>query len=426
MSERLTKKNQTKACWCAGELVAFSESYVVCKTCQTLVLRTPQNINDIEFFNHDIVYPVNQYIHWLSILLKYCPSSANVWNFNDVKSDFFALMQSIGYSLIQPQNKQLVEVITLTHILENIICPESIIQRCLESLKPEGVLLIQTSNYMEHQRIFASKTKTPIYQFNIASIQLLLKKFGFEYVIFDDLSIDKSDLFLVASRVPLTPCNHRVIEKSLNRTLEGKMALALMEQEKKYHQIDKERCAYLAKTDALVQKLDNSEKDRALRFEQIQTLTQRIQELEKHSALRLEQIEALTKGVEKLETDCSARLKQVDTLTDLLKNTEADRLARGTQIETLTTLLKASDADRSARLTQIEKIAHHLSVSENQRISGLAKIAELEQALKLSLAELETIRYNADKEVAELTRLLNELENKEKRGLQGTRWRTLS
>lgn len=349
MSEMVVKKNEVASCWCSGKLVSFSETHLICDFCQTLVSKNNEK-NDEFCFKNNLGFSLEQTANCLTILSKYCAPPADVWDFGGIQNEFSTLMRSIRYNVAHSEAEKLFDTIALINILEYSLNPEIVIQRCLKVLKPSGFLLVQTSNHSKSQRLSASKTKKPFYVFNTASIQLFLQKFGFNHFEFEYSGIEKSDMLFVASRMSLVPHTDKIIEKTLNHSMEGRILAALLTKEKQYEQSEKESSTRLAKLEVLTKELEESEADRAL---------------------RLGQVETLVKQNKDLEVNCVSRLDQIEKLTAFLKDSESDRLARAKQIETLTELLKNSEVDRSARLLQIGELSTRLIESEERKKRGL-------------------------------------------------------
>ena len=81
-----------------------------------------------------------------------------------------------------------------------------------------------------------------------------------------------------------------------------------------------------------------------------------------------------------------------------LRESDADRAARLKQVETLTTLLKESDTDRTARLKQVEMLAALLKESEKDRADRLVVIQNQDKLLKQCEAE----RANVMEQLAQI------------------------
>ncbi len=380
----------SRACWCGNtNLSYFSSEYGLCAACGVLVaLRGPSSeqlrvVNDDEDFygkqywlehqERDLGFPdihtrarndlTERNLHWLKTLLKYRLPPAKVLELGCSHGSFVALLHQAGYDASGVEMSQWVveygkkifgvpisvgpvealdipagslDVIALMDVLEHLPDPTATMARCLQLLKPDGLLLIQTPQFKEGMNYseLAETTDTflkqlkgdeHIHLFSERSVTLLFRQLGAEHIQFEPAIFYHYDMFFAVSRVPLKAHSLDEMEAALLATPSGRLVLALLDLRKR--ELD------------LTQRWAESEADRAARFEQIETLTAMLRES---------------------DADRAARLEQIETLTAMLRESEADRSARGAQIETLTAMLRESGLERAAQSDQIEKMIEEL------------------------------------------------------------------
>lgn len=342
-------KNNSK-CWCGNtQLADFSSEYGECQVCGTLVSLsglTPEKhaVQDDEkdfygkhyWLNHqqeslglpDIFQRsrndlIERNLHWLKTLLKYRLPAADVLELGCSHGSFVALMKQSGYQAtglemspwvaelgrktfgvpilvgpVETQNLPLAsfDVIAMMDVLEHLPDPLATMRRCLELLKPDGILLIQTPQFWEgmgheslvvanHPFLSLLQPKEHLYLFSDRSVTEFFKRLGADYISFEPAIFDCYDMFLAVSRQPLRLHSSDEIEQSLLSAPNGRLALAMLDLREREL--------------ALIRQLNESKLDRAARLEQIHTLTDML-----HVS----------------EVDRSARLEQILTLTDMLKN----------------------------------------------------------------------------------------------------------
>ena len=345
-------------CWCGNtKLLSFSTEYGECGDCGTLVSlvgMTPEQLqvgnDETDFYgkqywlNHqssDLGFPdiykrarndlTERNLHWLKTLLKYRLPPAKVLELGCSHGSFVALMRQAGYDAagvemspwvvefgqktfgvpiavgpvealgLQPGS---LDVIALMDVLEHLPDPTATMRHCLELLKPDGLLLIQTPQFKEGMRYEALvesrspfldqlKSDEHLYLFSERSVTALFRQLGAEHIQFEPAIFADYDMFFAVSRAPLQVNSPEQIGSALLATPSGRLALALLDLRER--ELD------------LTQKLQESESDRAARWTQIETLTAMLKESEADRVARGEQIETLTGMLKESKTDCAAR-----------------------------------------------------------------------------------------------------------------------
>ena len=140
--------------------------------------------------------------------------------------------------------------------------PPETLRRCLELLKPDGILLIQTPGYRESKtyeqmtadndyflnHIRGKSEKEHLFLYSPKSVEALLKSIGVEHVQFEPAIFAIYDMFLVASRSPIKSIPMEEMEAALLASPSSRIALALLDLESK---AQKEYGALLAERDKL-------------------------------------------------------------------------------------------------------------------------------------------------------------------------------
>lgn len=314
-----------RACWCGNtDFQPFGSGYGECKVCGTLVSLNPLITNDkllvrdddtdfygkrywMEYQKQYLGLPdiymrarndlTERNLHWLKALMKYYLPPADVLELGCAHGSFVAIMRQAGYqasgiemspwvvafgretfgvpidigpieSLNLPSAS--LDVIVLMDVLEHLSDPMATMRRCLELLKPDGLLLIQTPQFKEGMRytvlletksafLELLKPDEHLYLFSERSVAEMFHQLGAGHIYFEPAIFAYYDMFFAVSRTPLQVNAPERIESALLATPNGRIVLALLDLRKR--ELD------------LIRKLKESEEDRAARWEQIVTLT---------------------------------------------------------------------------------------------------------------------------------------------------------
>ena len=343
-----------RKCWCGAEnLLRFNHEYSVCSGCGTLIAQQGLSDDQLAVKNDDSDFYGKQYwlghqdkdlgfpniherarndlvernLHWLKALLKYRLPPAKVLELGCSHASFVALLRLAGYDASGVEMSPWVveygqqtfgvpvavgpvetlgiapaslDVIAMMDVLEHLPDPIATMAHCLQLLKPDGLLLLQTPQFkdcmnyqtlVESQGAFLEQLKSDehLYLFSDHSVTQLFKQLGAEYIRFEPAIFGQYDMFFAVSRAPLQVNTSESAGSALLATPNGRFALALLD---------------LRQTElSLSLKLRESEADRAARGDQIASLTGMLCEAEADRAARGDQIVSLTGMLREAEKD---------------------------------------------------------------------------------------------------------------------------
>ena len=291
--------NKNITCWCGNtDLSPFSDEYLLCKQCNTLVLKEWGDENVFSVQQDDQDFYGKQYwfehqeadlgfgniltrarsdlpervLHWLHTFLKYKTPPGATLELGCSHGGFVAVLQWAGFQanglemspwvvefahqtfqvpmLLGELEKQdlpaaSLDVIVLMDVLEHLPNPSATMSRCLELLKPDGILLIQTPHYQEgmiyqellaDQEPFLQMLQSPehVYLFSQSSVTELFQRLGASHLSFEPAFFSQYDMFLAVSRSPLKTNTQEQIEHALMNTPGGRLILALLDKDARY------------------------------------------------------------------------------------------------------------------------------------------------------------------------------------------------
>ena len=341
-----------RECWCGNkELTPFGPEYGECRTCGTLVYLKdipPEQLlvhdDQTDFYGKKYWFEHQQEalgfddihtrarndlaernLHWLKVLLKYRLPPARVLELGCAHGSFVALLRQAGYDASGVEMSPWVvefgqkafdvpiylgpvetltiptgslDVIVLMDVLEHLPNPVATMSYCLQLLKPDGLLLLQTPQYKEEMN-YAALVKTNgdfleqmksvehPYLFSERSVARLFQQLGAEHIQFETAVFGHYDMSLLVSRVPLSTHAMEEIEAALTSTANGRMGLALLD--------------LFAKVWMLQKANDDLSAHRDTAFSQVKILTGWVNEardevnlLREHQLAAEQQIETLT------------------------------------------------------------------------------------------------------------------------------------
>jgi 2-polyprenyl-3-methyl-5-hydroxy-6-metoxy-1,4-benzoquinol methylase len=286
--------NQTTRCWCGSDqLDPFCEHYVKCRVCGSLVCHSyDPDLDDLKVRNDNVDFYGREYwlshqtqdydhpdiyqrarldlperaLYWLKILLKYKIPPGKALELGSAHGGFVAMMQWTGFDAVgldmspwvlgfaqttfdvpmvcgpiedQQFEPNSFDVIALMDVLEHLPDPLETMQKCVEVLKPGGILLIQTPCYRDNKSyselinandpfLIQFKETEHLHLFTENSVKLLFERLGLSYIYFEP-AIFTYDMFFVVSRFALSEHSPVEIGKALSASPSSRLIMALLD-----------------------------------------------------------------------------------------------------------------------------------------------------------------------------------------------------
>jgi len=315
---------RSKKGWCGNEnLQACGLKFQRCSKCETLLaVELPEGAtgrgNDDEagfygrqyWFAHmeTLGYPnltersrtdlPERCLHWLRTALKYKLPPGKSLELGSAHGGFVGLLTWSGFDAIglelspwvaeyarktygvpmllgtiadQPIQAGVYDLTILMDVLEHLCDPVTSMRNCLNLLKGDGLLVIQTPRYPEgkaHGELVACqdpfleqlKELEHLFLFSQTSIREFFRRLGAEYLSFEPAIFSHYDMFLVVSRKPLMTHSADEITAALTSSPDGRLILALLD-------LDDQRKRLLDEHQQLIKIHSETEADRAKRLE---------------------------------------------------------------------------------------------------------------------------------------------------------------
>lgn len=271
-----------RQCWCGtGGLEPFSETYMLCPACGTLVSRQ----EDGEGYGRDYWYGHQETdlgqpsievrarrdmpercVAWLRFFLKACLPPGDVLELGCAHGGFTALLTRAGFRargleldasvaalasrtfgievLAGPLEEQDIapgslSAVVLMDVLEHLPDPVGLLRRVARLLAPDGVVLVQTPSFptgATYERLTVEahpflRMLLPaehLYLYSEAAARALFAAAGFGEVRFGQ-ALFPYDMFFVAGRTGLADHDAATVEKALCATPDGRLTLALLD-----------------------------------------------------------------------------------------------------------------------------------------------------------------------------------------------------
>jgi SAM-dependent methyltransferase len=208
-------------------------------------------------------------LHWLRTLLSFKVPPARVLELGCSHGGFVALLRWAGFDacgqevspwvvdyarktfdvpmLLGPIEEQALpersfDAIVLNDVLEHLPDPVGTLRRCAGLLKPDGVLLVQTPDYPDHQTFAQMRsaqipflvylenkevTIEHLYVFSKRSARLLGARLGCGYVEFEP-PMFPCDMFFAAGKQPLGRTSAEQVDRALEASPSGRLVQALL------------------------------------------------------------------------------------------------------------------------------------------------------------------------------------------------------
>jgi 2-polyprenyl-3-methyl-5-hydroxy-6-metoxy-1,4-benzoquinol methylase len=389
----LSTMNSTHPCWCGQtDFDDFSPEYLRCRNCQTLVVKKWPAAEQFDVVHdksdfygrsyyeshviEDYGFPSlperarndlnERCMHWIRTVLKYRLPPARTLELGSAHGGFVALMRWAGFDatglelspwlveyaksafgvpmLTGPIEKQNIEPASLDiilhfDVLEHLPDPFSTMRRCMELLKPDGLMILQTPCFPAGRKyedmvrdkdrfLEQFKPAEHLYIFSRESIARLFSEVGSPFVYFEPAIFHDYDMFAVVSARELTPHSEEEATEALLRRPEGRIVQALLDANAQYRE--------------LARRYDQSDADREARLQLLREADARIREIEadrearlqnllkmdalyKDLAGRYKQVQAEREAIEKvlLKMDASYKLQMSHGLARLLRRLQA-------------------------------------------------------------------------------------------------------
>jgi 2-polyprenyl-3-methyl-5-hydroxy-6-metoxy-1,4-benzoquinol methylase len=382
----------TPTCWCGqAELADFSPDYLFCESCHTLVLKNWPPVERFDVFRDagDLYghgYYVNQAtwtaygdlpvrarndlnercMDWMRTVLKYRLPPARTLEVGCGHGGFVALMRWAGFDAtglelspwlveyaksafgvpmlfgkieeqeIEPHS---LDLILQLDVLERLPDPLFTTQRCMELLKPDGLLIIQTPCFpadrtydemVRNDDLFLEQFKPAehFYLFSRDSIAQFFSKVGAPFVYFEPAIFDDYDMFVVASpRACVTHTTDEATEALLCRP-GGRIVQALLDANSQHQElvrhcqeIDADREARLHALQEADARITDLEADREARLQKLLKMDAFYEDL----ARRCKELEADREAIERvlLKMDASYKLQMSYRLARLFRRLQA-------------------------------------------------------------------------------------------------------
>jgi len=293
----MTSENHNVAmasrCWCGRDLsLRFGPDYFLCEGCQTLVSRSPppqsstsviddqQDFYGVNYWTthqidstrvHDVDLRsrsdlADRCVFWLERLLQLKLPPAKVLEIGSGNGAFVHLMRLAGFDAsgsdlspwvcgfasrtfevpiacgpveglkIDPGS---LDVIVLMDVIEHVPDPLSMLRKCNELLKPDGIILIQTPCFDDStsfEDMCEAKAKFLVHLhrehlqlFSRSSVQLLCQRAGLQNIESTPALFDFYDQFLAAGRSAIRKIEVEIRDRFLVQTPETRTVLAMLD-----------------------------------------------------------------------------------------------------------------------------------------------------------------------------------------------------
>jgi len=432
-------------CWCGNtDLVPFSPKYLKCESCNTLVVAEVSEVNqtlvtdsDKDFYGRsywfahqeeDLGLPnifarsrsdlPERCIHWLGTVLKYKLPPGKVLELGSAHGGFVAVLRWAGFdatglelspwvvdyarqtfevpTLLGPVEDQLLEansldVIVLMDVLEHMPDPTATMGYCLNLLKSDGCIFIQTPRLPEDETfselvtrrdpfLEQLKEKDHLYLFSERSIQEFFLRLGCKHVQFEPTIFAHYDMFIVVSRTPSEAYTYEDIANALQATSSGRLVLAILDLQQTTQ----------AKLAGSQKQFESIEADSAARLEFIEEQGRKLGEVEAERNNLQFELANWRQHFESVQADSAARLEFIEEQGRKLGEVEAERNNLQFELADLRRHFESVQADSAARLQVIEDQGQRLGELEAERDELKA---ERDGARRVLLSVSETRTY---------------------------------
>lgn len=387
--------SNVSSCWCGNtKLAAFSEDYLRCDACQTLVLARMPDPEELLVRDDEHDYYGRQYyervvpelglprlderartdltercLHWLRYLLRHKLPPGKVLELGCAHGGFVGLLRAVGFDAtglelspwlseyarktfdvpvltgpVESQNipASSLDAVILMDVFEHLRDPVGTLSESIRLLKPDGLLLIQTPRYREGkslEQMLAEQDRfvemlipdQHLYLFSEPAVRRFLERLGMRNIQFEPAIFAHYDMFLAASREPLAVFNDSAIRARLETHVPARLPLALLD-------LDAER-------GQVQERLTESEMDRTARLDVIHEMEARIRASEAEREARLATIQELESRLR----DAESRAADLQSQFQNLQLTHAALEARSATLERLMAEGQHREAELNAK-----------------------------------------------------------------------------
>lgn len=285
--------NTNLKCWCGKhtQFSPFSENYILCHACQTLIWSGSID-NSIENAKDDKVYYglnywlehqnelglpnihirmrtdlVDRIPYWADMIMKYCLPPGKIMDVGSSHGGLVAFLQRTGFDAIglevSPElasfsqqtfgattltgfieNQQQLEaesfdVITLMDVVEHLQNPSETLRHCTALLNPNGLVVIQTPEFPDnlsyselvtagHPFLKMMIPREHRFLFSKHSLERLLQQLGYEDIRFEQALFDH-DMFCFASKQAFSLHSLEQVRSALLSSPNQRFSLAMIE-----------------------------------------------------------------------------------------------------------------------------------------------------------------------------------------------------
>lgn len=356
-------------CWCGNyaHFLEFSEQYVICAVCHTVVDKHPPSARDLKVTRDDTGFYGRDYwfshqraefgfpdlyerarrdlpercTYWLKTLLRYRHPPRKVLELGSAHGAFVGLLKQAGYDpvgldmspsivefaastfdvpmLLGTIEEQAIEpesfdVIVLMDVMEHLPNPAETLAACVRALKPNGILLIQTPEYREltYQELTEASDgflsmllpTEHIHLFSKRAVRLLFSRLGLTHIRFEK-ALFSYDMFFVVAK---SPDGFQMPDAPpvLNATPAARLVQALLDKYGESEQLQAEVTRYQQGNAQLELRANAFAQTSQKRQEAIEQQQQTIDHLQTGSSNQLAYIEQQQQAIEQLEQQLRA------------------------------------------------------------------------------------------------------------------------
>jgi 2-polyprenyl-3-methyl-5-hydroxy-6-metoxy-1,4-benzoquinol methylase len=446
-------------CWCGdSHFVPFGPDYLECQSCGTLVSQKGLSSSELKVVDDEHDYYGKNYwldhqqqdfdypglevrvrsdlpernLYWLKTLLKYRLPPAEVMELGCAHGGFVALMQQAGYSASGVEMSPWIvsfgrktfgievhkgpvedlaivpgslDVIAMMDVMEHLPNPVGTMSRCLDLLKPDGLLLVQMPNFqegMQYEELVSSnstfldqlKSDEHLYLYSKRATTEFFHRLGADHIQFEPAIFAHYDMFFVVSRMPLKTNTPAQAETALSANPGGRIVQAMLDMKDRYDQapgLQAEIAASSQRLQELFEHADELSNARNLAQAQLADLQRNFEMAERDRAARGEVIEAQGRAISELQGQVDQRLNELHALFPQMEEWKNLAQLRAAELADLGLNFAAMEKDRAMRGEVIETQGRRISVLQWQVDQRLDEL----RAHSLKLDEIASTLQNA-------------------------------